>query len=184
MFSESMTKEDFIDFLASASQSTIDELAFKSTIKKDYIYFLKLLLFKRLINNPKNRIGQSLIHTSVIHNNIDAISLLLDSGLNVNEVDDDLRTPLHLAMMPQINPEIISILINNEADINALTERLETPIFLACQCNNSKAVELLLATKKCDISYPNDLGQEPLFFAYKNNNKQILRLFKDYKEEK
>lgn len=183
MFSESMTKEDFIAFLANAPQATIDELAFKSTVKKDYVYFLKLLLFKRLINNPKNRIGQSLIHTSVIHNNVDAIVLLLDSGLNVNETDDDLRTPLHLATMSHIDPEIISILINNEADINATTERLETPIFLACQCNNVKAVELLLATRKCDISYPNDLGQEPIFIAYKNDNKHILRLFKEYKKE-
>lgn len=178
-----MTKEEFITYLTNASQDKIDALAFKSITIKDNLELLKLLLFKRLINNPRNRVGQSLIHVAVLYNNIDALHLLIDSGLNVNELDDDLRTPLHLSVMPYVNPEIISFLISNDADINATTERLETSLFLACQYNNVNAVKLLLETNKCDISYPNDLGQEPIFIAYKNDNKHILRLFKEFKKE-
>lgn len=178
-----MTKEDFIAYLSNASQEKLDGLAFKSTIKQDDLELLKLLLFKRLINNPKNKVGQSLIHSAVLYNNIEALHILIDSGLNVNEVDDDLRTPLHLSVMPYVNPDIVSFLIRNDADINATTERLETPLFLACQYNNANAVKLLLETNKCDMSFPNDLGQEPIFIAYKNDNKHILRLFKEYKKE-
>lgn len=177
-----MTKEKFIEYLYSAPQEKIDSLAFKSVAKEDHLDFIKLLISKRLINNPKNKIGQGLLHLCVILNNFKTLDFLLDSGFNVNETDDDFRTPLHLASVSNINPDIISLLISYDADVNATTERLETPLFLACQSNNTIAVKLLLDTKKCDITYPNDLGQEPIFLAYKNNNKDILRLFKDYKE--
>lgn len=177
-----MTKEKFIEYLATAPQEKIDSLAFKSITKEEYFEFIKLLVFKRLIINPKNRWGQGLLHVSVIFNNIKSVELLIDSGYDVNETDDDLRTPLHIAVMSNANPEITKLLIQNDADINATTERLETPLFLACQSNNTIAVKLLLETMKCDISYPNDLGQEPIFIAYKNNNKDILKLFRDYKE--
>lgn len=178
-----MNKEEFISYLLSIPQNKLDTLAFKSINKKDDIDFLKLLLFKRLINNPRNRLGQSLIHTAVLYNNTEALHFLIDSGLNIDEVDDDFRTPLHLSVMNHINPEITSLLIKNDADINAKTERLETPLFLACLCNNANAVKILLNTTNCDISFPNDLGQEPISLAYKNNNKDILNLFKEHKKE-
>ncbi len=177
-----MTKEQFIKYLNGSSQETLDTLAFKSTMKLEYLQFLKLLISKRFINNPKNRVGQSLLHTSVIHNNIEALRFLIDSGLNINETDDDYRTPLHLSVIYPVDSEIISLLISNEADINAKTERLETPLFLACQSNNTDAARILLETNKCDISFPNDLGQEAMFLAYKNDNKEILRLLKKFKE--
>jgi ankyrin repeat protein len=178
-----MTKEKFVEFLCTAPQDKIDALAFKSLTKEEYFEFIKLLIFKRLIINPKNKSGQGLLHVSVILNNIECVKLLVDSGFDVNETDDDLRTPLHLGVMSNINSDILSHIIKNGADINAKTERLETPLFLACQSNNETAVKILLETGNCDISYPNDLGQEPIFLAYRNNNKTILKLFKEYKEK-
>jgi ankyrin repeat protein len=178
-----MNKEEFLSYLSAIPQNKLDSLAFKSITKQENIEFLKLLYVKRFINNPKNKVGQGLIHTAVLYNNIEALHFLIDSGLNVDEVDDDLRTPLHIAVMPNVSPSIISFLIDNNANINATTERLETSLFLACLYNNSSAVEILLNTKRCDISFPNDLGQEPISIAYKNNNKNILKLFKEYKKE-
>ncbi len=180
--SKFMTKEQFIKYLNSSSQETLDAFAFKSTMNKEYLQFLVLLISKRLVNNPKNRVGQSLLHTSVIHNNIETLRFLVDSGLNINETDDDYRTPLHLSVVYPVDVNIVSYLISNEADVNAKTERLETPLFLACQSNNTDAVRILLETNKCDISFPNDLGQEAMFIAYKNDNKEILRLLKKFKE--
>jgi ankyrin repeat protein len=177
-----MDKEEFLRYLASASQTALEELAFKTVRDSSYSEFLKLLITKQFVSNPLNHKGQTLLHCAVICNNVIAVDILLDLRFDPNDTDDEERTALHFAVVNGVHHQIISMLIKNNADINAKTERMETPLFLACSFNNVKAVELLLQNKNCDINFPNDIGQEPKYIAYKNNNKEIISLLQDFFE--
>jgi ankyrin repeat protein len=169
-----MNTEQFLHYLKTASQEKIDELAFKS-ISKNNKEFLIFLLKNKIVSNPKNTIGQSLLHYSIVYDNKDAFDIIINNRFDPNDFDDEGRTPLHLATLSQ-NPEyFIKTLLDYGANINALTDKNETPIFFAVYYGKEKAVELLLELG-ADSTIPNDIGQEPKYFAIKGNNKKIISL--------
>lgn len=178
-----MDKDEFLRYLASASQSALDEMAFKTVRDSTYTDFLKLLITKQFVSNPLNHKGQSLLHVAVLCNNITAVDTLLNLRFNPNDTDDEERTALHFAVANRVHHSIITMLLEHNADINSKTERMETPLFLACSLNNAQAVQLLLEHNNCDATFPNDIGQEPKYIAYKNNNKEILSLLQDFFEK-
>ncbi|XP_057336446.1 poly [ADP-ribose] polymerase tankyrase-1-like [Microplitis mediator] len=86
----------------------------------------------RLIVEHKNfgkKYDQSLLHTAVKNNRLDMVSLLIETGADVNEYDKDRSAPIHYAVMAY-NKDILQLLIDYGADINAKNKYGETPVYL------------------------------------------------------
>jgi ankyrin repeat protein len=65
--------------------------------------------------------GENALHVAVCWGDIEAVRLLLDAGINVNQPGDLGHTPLHEACM-RGSLEIVKLLVENGADLFALTE--------------------------------------------------------------
>jgi len=62
---------------------------------------------------------------------IEAISLLLDRGFDINAANDNGETALHLAVTNRGAPEIVRFLISKGANLKALNKRGQTPLAAA-----------------------------------------------------
>ncbi|XP_057336444.1 ankyrin-3-like [Microplitis mediator] len=75
----------------------------------------------RLIVDHKNfglKCDQSLLHMAIKKNNLEMVSLLLETGADVDEYDDDGFAPIHHAVKARID-DILQLLLDYGADINA-----------------------------------------------------------------
>lgn len=74
-----------------------------AAIRSGNINTLKMLVGKntklKLNVNSKNRIGNTALHTAVELSRIDMVKYLKDKGADVNETNNQKRTPLHLAVL-------------------------------------------------------------------------------------
>ena len=69
----------------------------------------------------------------------------LHCGANVNAVDRDYATPLHLAAQEESDPEIILLLLDAGAYVNEKARDDLTPLHLAAQTNvNTEVIHTLL----------------------------------------
>jgi len=88
---------------------------------------------------------------------IEALSNLFESGIDINTVDTKKNTALHLAAKHG-HTGIMHFLINHGADLNALNDRSSTPLHLTEK--NIEAIRILLEAgadpniKDADWDYP------------------------------
>ncbi|XP_057336426.1 ankyrin-3-like [Microplitis mediator] len=117
----------------------------------------------RLILKHKNfgkKYDQSLLHTAVQNNSLEMVSLLLETGLDVNEYDDDRSAPIHYAAMAH-NNDILQLLLDYGADINAKNQHGNTPVFLALNTgyiSTDRTVLMLCRVINCDPKKYNTLN--------------------------
>lgn len=94
----------------------------------------------------KNSLEKSLLHSAAWNKNKEVVSYLIAEGLNVNEMDEKGKTPLHYAAMAG-NLEIAKILIKYGADINAQVTDGEakgmTPYDYAVNAKHKEVAEYL-----------------------------------------
>lgn len=88
------------------------------------------------------------------------ISMLLDSGANVNARDNNGKTPLHLAVFYHCE-EIVELLLKFGADIDAKDSNNEYVLHDASCVNNVTAIKLLLQ-KGANVNVQNNNGNTPL----------------------
>jgi ankyrin repeat protein len=62
---------------------------------------------------------------------VQAIALLLDLGLDINAVNDNGDTALHLAVTGRGSPDIVRFLISRGANLQAKNKRGQTPLAAA-----------------------------------------------------
>ena len=169
-----MDKKQFFYFLKSAPQEKIEELAFKSVQKRNYD-FLNFLIVNKLIHNPLNTNGLSLLHFSIVCEDKKSFDLIINNRFDVNTPDDEGRTPLHYAALAEHSEYFITTLVDYNALLNSTTDNNETPLFFAVKFNKEQSCKLLLDLG-ADSTIPNDIGQELKYIALKNNNKSIISM--------
>ena len=94
--------------------------------------------FDYLINkglNPKthNNKGENLYHVAIEKNNMEIIKKIGDYNININTVNKDGMTALHIAAMKANNSDIMRLLIEKGADITSKTNFGETAFDLASE---------------------------------------------------
>ena len=98
-------------------------------------------------------------------NNIQEVKNHISTGIDLNTINEDGKSPLHRAIEADWNTEsdtenleIVELLINKGADVNAKDEYDDTPLHLSI---NRNIYELLIA-KGADVNAKNCSGCTPL----------------------
>ncbi|WP_062266448.1 ankyrin repeat domain-containing protein [Endozoicomonas arenosclerae] len=132
-------------------------------------------------NNPRAKMedGQSLIHF-ICRNTSDpsVISRLGLQGASMNDTNDSLETPLHLAAW-QCNKDMISALLEEHGNPNAQDINGLTPLHIAVKQRSTKAVALLLE-KRGNPELKTINNNTAYVHAAKDGNLETLKTFKDH----
>lgn len=137
---------------------------------------------KKLVNE-RDELGKTPIFKLFDDHNIDAITaninlnLLLQTGANVKEFNQNGESLLHLAT-GYSNPAVIETLLEHGADLNAVNKEGKSPLHLAVEHGNIKAVQCLLA-QGAEINLQDYHGNTPLMLAAKHYNTAMIQLLSD-----
>jgi len=83
------------------------------------------------------------VHGAAANGHLDVLNFLIKNGYDLNAVDDEGNTPLHIVGHPRL--EVAQFLIQNGADINAENLEGQTPLDIAIAQNHSELADLLKA---------------------------------------
>ena len=110
----------------------------------------------------------------------------LQQGVNINAVDEEGNTALHLAVdTGQI--EVVQFLLNNGADITVKNNDGKTPLHCACEFSKAnkhpEIILLLLALEGIDITVPDNTGTTPFHMILDRENYSLIKSFIDKKDQ-
>jgi ankyrin repeat protein len=131
----------------------------------------------------KDKDGNTPLHYTILYNNIEACTILLNNGADINIKDKNNNTALHLAISAD-NMEIINLLLNTEnqkIDINSQNNMGDTALH---HSTNFKFYDIskLLIENGADININNfDEQITPIFHTVKNNDVKIFELLLENK---
>ena len=129
-------KKDEIDYKEIRNKSifNLSAMETKKNNSNDLILYNILFLDKNnkgseliKVRNYRDENLNSNLHISVLNNSIKLVKYFLDKKLDPNSVNDEGKTPLHLAMKKG-NKDIIELLIKNGADTQFKDKKGKIPI--------------------------------------------------------
>lgn len=81
---------------------------------------------------------------SILRKNISLITILLDKGVDINQVNKNLDTPLHLAVNYGSDNDLIDFILSKGANINAKNVKGDTALHAACVHCREDVIRLLV----------------------------------------
>jgi len=131
-------------------------------------------LFKEsVLNYIKDNYYKSLF-TAAIYN-IPKLILALKGKININEMNIDGKTALHLAVEHD-HEKVIEALVTIGANVQAKNNFGKTALHLAAQEGHTKAVTALLKAKDIDLQVKDDNTQTALYWAAKEGHIKIVKI--------
>ena len=121
--------------------------------------------------------GDTVLIVAISVNNIEAISLLLNAGVEVNAQDSNGWTAL-MTVAGGGNAEKVKLLLNAGAEVNAKSNNGATALMLAANTGNAEAVKLLLDAGSEVNAKEND-GWTALMLAARKGNAEAVKLLLD-----
>jgi ankyrin repeat protein len=139
--------------------------------------------FGRLLNllkcevNKQNRLGSTALMLASWQGQDKVVALLLDSGADVQQVDDLEDRAFHLA--PSGNERTAKLLVNAGADVNRLDGFGIPPLCLAVE-QRFEEVDALLLDLKADVNAQDlNFQNTALHLAFKDGNDKLIKLLID-----
>lgn len=123
----------------------------------------------------RSRKGLTALHMAAAHGITDIIGLLIDSGLEVNAVDDDRSTPLHWAAMKGGKKAAVELLLAQGAAHDARNKLGESPMHLAAGKGWAEVIGALL-DRGADVNAVDDDKWTPLHQASLEGKKDVVDL--------
>ncbi len=102
------------------------------------------------------------------------VKRVLESGVDVNSVDEDGNTVLHYAAYND-ETEIAELLLSKGANVNAVNREKETPLHMASDEGDKEIVKLLLGAG-ANVNAVEIDGKTPLHMAVENGHFEIVKL--------
>jgi len=118
------------------------------------------------------------LHHAIDAGNLEAVSLLISSGANVNAVNYKTETPLHMAANAG-NADAVRLLLRHNADPSMREMRDRIPLFLACNWGNDLESVRLLIDAGSDVNDTNSRGEIILISTLYYGKKEIIDLLID-----
>ncbi len=151
----------------------------KFAIEYDHIDMVKLLISKGFDKYYKDIDGKNLLHCASEYGNTEICNYLIESDINVNDVDYIGGTPLFYSEVYGMK-ESSDLLIKKGAKlfidgININFKHKTTLIHIASDIGNTNLIEQLIK-KGADVNSTNEYGFTPLHFAVINNDINIAEL--------
>ena len=117
-----------------------------------------------------------LLHQAVVANRLEFVQALLQvPDCNINELNSDRETPLHVACKMRHSTAVLVLLIeDSRCDLNAQTECGDTALHLALCSEQDVAdkVQCILQSERCNPNIINSEGYTPLHAAVRRKNFQ------------
>ncbi|WYZ35989.1 hypothetical protein EsH8_X_000636 [Colletotrichum jinshuiense] len=107
---------------------------------------------------------------------------LKESQVNIDDKDNNDRTPLFYAAMEGRN-EIVRLLLVNKASVNAKDRYNATPLIAASRNGHGSAVEILLEAENICLDCKDDIGLTALCWARKRGNTHVIQLLLQHSDE-
>eukprot|EP00111_Clytia_hemisphaerica_P021800 TCONS_00064097-protein len=149
---------------------------------KKYLSIVEIIVQNSSNWSTKNKLGFTPLHSCIrseAHPEKDCILnyLCKQSFLNVNEQDNDLKSPLIHA----VSNECCCILLSNGADIN-LTDKIGLTSLHYASVESSLTLEMFLTYKETDLNAKDCYGDIPIVYAAATGNIETLKkLYPCYK---
>jgi len=123
------------------------------------------------------------LYSWVRRNKVEQVRSLLETGMDMNILDDDGNTPLHIACLYG-RPEIARLLLDAGADTEVHNRWGYTPLDWACLYQETDIVRLLLE-HGADVNAQDDYGRGPLdrIMIMQDDDparEEILDLFREF----
>lgn len=106
--------------------------------------------------------------------NLDAISLLVDRGADINVRDDKGSTPLHITSRDGLT-DPVKALLNRGADVHAQDNQKSTPLHLASPHRDPTIFQSLIEYG-ANVNIRDDQGSTALYLALYNDNFDVIEL--------
>jgi len=123
----------------------------------------------------KDENGRTLLHLSVIKDDIRFVDLLIARGLCVNSKDKWMCCPLHYAQ----SPDMVQLLVETGADIDVKNIRGCTPLYEAVRAEKLEVVRELLR-QGANPNIKNFSGKSPLALAVEKYQRDIADILAFY----
>ncbi len=118
------------------------------------------------------------LHRAIDAGNLEAASLLISSGADVNAVNYKTETPLHMAANAG-NADAVRLLLKHNADPTLREMRDRIPLFLACNWGDDLETVKLLIDAGSDVNDKNSRGEIVLISTLYYGKKEIIDLLID-----
>lgn len=125
----------------------------------------------------KDENGATLLHHAAASNQVAVMQYLIQSAsININAVDKDGNTALHLAAINK-HADAINFLLTNGANDTILNSDMDAPLHIIIRANNTQLVEVFLQHPSIDIVVAGKRNRTPLHIMSELDHIESLKVF-------
>jgi len=144
----------------------------------DIVQLKKMLTEDPTRVNSPDKDKMTPLHHAVDAGKLEAASLLIRMGADINVVNFKKETPLHIAAYKG-NAGAVKLLLEHNADLTMREMRDRIPLFLACNWGNDLETVRLLIEAGSDVNDKNSRGEIVLVSTLSYGKKEIIDLLID-----
>ena len=139
--------------------------------------FKNQTIFNKLLKKTKITIldneGNTLLHLTVKMKSIDYIKPVIAKGVNINAINNNHESALHIACSYDLN-NIIEMLIDSHIDTDIQENAFGFNGLMICTLNNNVTGVNLILKENCDVNLQDYNGNTAVHLAILENSKEIL----------
>ncbi|XP_073977335.1 nuclear factor NF-kappa-B p110 subunit-like isoform X2 [Rhodnius prolixus] len=127
------------------------------------------------VQSWKNVYSKTPLHMTIEQGKLEFIEPLLNAGFNVNAVDVNHNSALHLALLYDVKPPITALLKSFGADLAISNYDGEMPIHMGCRLRSISHLNFLVAESEVNCQNKKT-GDTPLHIAAKYGYKDVAEI--------